>query len=381
MSKTETCHSISLVEQSKRSAARTEIKMMNTMKLHAGQWVEVRSKEEILRTLDKKGQLEGMPFMPQMFQYCGQRLRVYKRAHKTCDTVNDYKGRKVNQAVHLEGVRCDGLAYGGCQAACLIFWKEAWLKGVAEPGSPVVEPEKATGTESGCREEDVLAGTKPEASQDAANPAYVCQATQVPAATLPLDPWEVGQYVEDLASGNVSVSRMARGFLYMGYHSLCNAGLKLGRPLRWFYDFFQGLWGGIPYPRRHGKLAAGVRTPEVNLNLQPGDWVRVKSYREILATCDPLNKNRGLTFDAEMVPYCGRTFRVLTRVKRILNEKTGRLMELKNSCIILEGVVCEARYSECRLFCPREIYSYWREIWLEKIPEGARGQEVQTSAK
>ena len=26
--------------------------------------------------------------MPQMFEYCGKRFKVYKRAHKTCDTVN-----------------------------------------------------------------------------------------------------------------------------------------------------------------------------------------------------------------------------------------------------------------------------------------------------
>lgn len=33
--------------------------------------VEVRSKEEILKTLDRKGQLNGLPFMPQMFEFCG----------------------------------------------------------------------------------------------------------------------------------------------------------------------------------------------------------------------------------------------------------------------------------------------------------------------
>ena len=61
------------------------------MKTHttlcAGDWVEVRSKEEILETLDKNGRLDGLPFMPQMFKYCGQRFQVYKRTHKTCDTV------------------------------------------------------------------------------------------------------------------------------------------------------------------------------------------------------------------------------------------------------------------------------------------------------
>src|SRR5262249_52779677 len=102
--------------------------------LRAGEWVEVRSKDEILRTLDNKARLDELPFMPQMFQYCGQRFRVFKRAHKTCDTVNDYKGRHMEAAVHLEGIRCDGLAYGGCEAGCLIFWKEAWLKKVPDGG-------------------------------------------------------------------------------------------------------------------------------------------------------------------------------------------------------------------------------------------------------
>src|SRR5258706_9654215 len=101
------------------------------MKACAGDWVEVLSKEEILRTLDKNGQLEGLPFMPQMFKYCGKHFRVFKRAHKTCDTVFPIRGRKMSNAVHLE-TRCDGEAYGGCQAGCLIFWKEAWLKRVGK---------------------------------------------------------------------------------------------------------------------------------------------------------------------------------------------------------------------------------------------------------
>ena len=104
--------------------------MARTM-LRAGDWVEVRSKEEILRSLDKNGRLEELPFMPQMFQYCGQRFKVFKRAHKTCDTINDTGGRRLSNGIHLD-LRCDGKAYGGCQAGCLIFWKDAWLKPVTQ---------------------------------------------------------------------------------------------------------------------------------------------------------------------------------------------------------------------------------------------------------
>src|SRR4051812_1539103 len=106
------------------------------MSMRSGDWVEVRTKAEILSSLDNSGRLDGLPFMPQMFHYCGKQFRVFKRAHKTCDTISGtYEGRQLSDSVHLD-LRCDGQAYGGCQAACLIFWKEAWLKPVNQTTSP-----------------------------------------------------------------------------------------------------------------------------------------------------------------------------------------------------------------------------------------------------
>ena len=83
----------------------------STTALCAGDWVEVRSKEQILSTLDQNGRLEGLPFMPQMLRYCGQRFQVYKRAHKTCDTITgNYVGRRLSSSVHLESsLRWSGL--------------------------------------------------------------------------------------------------------------------------------------------------------------------------------------------------------------------------------------------------------------------------------
>lgn len=118
---------------------------------------------------------------------------------------------------------------------------------------------------------------------------------------------------------------------------------------------------------RIGKIARGARTPSATLNLQPGELIKVRSYEEILATLDEDGRNHGMWFDAEMVPYCGGTYRVLDRVNTIINEKTGKMQNLKNDCIMLEQVVCRACYSRYRKFCPRSIYPYWREIWLERI--------------
>jgi hypothetical protein len=336
------------------------------MTLHAGDWVEVRSKEEILATLDKNGRLDGLPLMPQMFNYCGQRFQVYKRAHKTCDTVSgDYKGRLLPNGIHLD-LRCDGKAYGGCQAGCLIFWKEAWLRPVDQSPS---EPDAVrTAIQSGCTEADVIKATQAEKTTAADPVRYVCQATELLNYTQPLQWWDARQYVEDYTSGNASITRMLCGFLYFAYtYGTMARRRTLGRPARWIYDKFQSLRGGLPFPRHTGKLASGKDAPVSRLNLQPGELVRVRSYKDILATVDTVNFNRGMNFDAEMVPDCGKTFRVRANVDRFVDERTGLMRQLKTPAVILEGAHCRSRYSECRLFCPRSIYTWWREIWLERV--------------
>jgi hypothetical protein len=341
-------------------------------KLSVGDLVQVRSKEEILRTLDSQGQLDGMPFMPEMFAFCGQTLPVYKRAHKTCDTVFPVRGRRVERAVHLD-TRCDGQAHGGCQAGCLIFWKEAWLKPIdgtssGDAGASNETPGQAVGTGSttGCSEATVGARAQ-AASRNGEPPTYVCQATRLPYMTSELRWWDLRQYFEDYWSGNVGLWRILCSSIYSLYYKISQSGIGLGPAMVWFYDKFHWLWRGTRFPRTRGTIPDGQATPTVTLNLQPGELVRVKSHEQILRTLGTDGRNRGMYWDAELVPYCGGTYRVLKRVTKIINESTGRMQEMKNPCIILDSVVCQAKYSECRLFCPRAIYPYWREIWLERL--------------
>lgn len=93
---------------------------------------------------------------------------------------------------------------------------------------------------------------------------------------------------------------------------------------------------------------------------------------EIRAAVDVAHRDRGLRFDAKMVPYCGKIFRVRSRVERLIDEKTGRMTRLSNDSIVLDGVVCQARFSARRLFCPRGIVPYWREVWPERIDDPCR---------
>ncbi len=100
----------------------------------AGNLVRVRSPGEVLRTLDADGTLDGLPFMPEMGEFCGRQFRVLRRVEKTCcETPQIQMGAfERNDVVLLDRLRCSGVEHGGCQVAHMIFWKEAWLSNAGE---------------------------------------------------------------------------------------------------------------------------------------------------------------------------------------------------------------------------------------------------------
>jgi hypothetical protein len=340
-------------------------------RLNPGDWIEVRSRDEILGTLDADGRLEGMIFMPEMLQFCGRRFRVEKSAHKTCDytTPQPFVSRRIERTVLLE-TRCDGSAHGGCQAGCTLLWKEAWLK-KADGGAP---PSEATAKrvqlrqDSGVRCAESVLWERAQVTDPADGlPRYFCQATEIQKASEPLAWWDLRQYIRDYSSGNVTLRQLVSGLVYSTFYHLSQAGVGLGPAMRWFYNTFHWVWRGPKFPRNPGLIPEGAPTPAASLDLQPGQTVRVKAHDEILKTITTLNRNRGMFWDAELVPYCGGTYKVLKRVNRTISERTGKMVEMKTACVVLDNVVCQARYSSCRMFCPRAMYPYWREIWLERV--------------
>ena len=284
--------------------------------LKIGEVVEVRSPSEILATLDERGRLEALPFMPEMLQFAGKQLRVSKRAFKTCDQVKNSGMYRMERTVHLEGVRCDGSAHGGCQAGCLIFWKEGWLKR-SEPGTQ---------------------------AQDAP-----------PAAPTHIPGWDVRQYVQDVTSGNARPLPVLKGLAIHLFNKFQWANRK-------FLPRFLLVNGGRSYPHIEGRLDG--RTPKETLDLQPGELVEVKSKEEIFATLDRTGHNRGLRFDIEMLRFCGKRARVQRRVNRLIDEKTGKMVHIGGDCIVLDGFICAADFHQN---CPRGIEEYWREIWLRRV--------------
>lgn len=337
--------------------------------LRAGDWVVIRSKEEILSTLDDNARLDSLPFHPEMFEFCGQKIQVSKTGHKTCDTIKKTGGRRMHNAVHLGNLRCNGSAHGDCQADCLFYWKESWLKRVSDTSTPSTFSENTA-----CTEERVQRATQDLNSEpNVDDPTWSCQNTSLYDASEPLAWWDVRQYIKDVTSGNHTIWHMIKILTAGGYRSLVQLGYGYGLLIK-FYNAFQKLRGGKPFPIGSGNIVVGEPTPTEVLDLQPGEWVEVKSPDELRSTLNQQGFNRGMRFDMEMLKYAGERYKVEMRVDLLINEETGKMMKMKTPCIQLEDVFCRAECTMWRLGCPRASSTYWREIWLKRVdgPEEGR---------
>ena len=320
--------------------------------LRPGDVVEVRSATEILATLDGEGALDSMPFMPEMASFAGRRLTVTRRVDKICDTIAATGSRRMYDTVYLDGLRCDGSGHGGCQAGCLIYWKEAWLRRVedGEPaatqgeGGVVAEP---GGHDAAQLERLTQAGTR-TVREAGAEEVWRCQATEALKATEHLKTSNLAQYWRELRNGNFGLLRFlvlaARGFV-----------MEVARRV------------GVLKP--HPLKGPGTQTEPAGLDFRPGEYVRVRSADEIAATLDETGHNRRLSFDREMLPYCGRTLRVRDKVERIIEDKTGRMLTIPRDSLILDSAVCSGERTPGTWFCPRQIYPFWREAWVERVEE------------
>ena len=320
--------------------------------LRCGDFVEVRSFAEIAATLDGRGELGGLPFMPEMLPYCGKRYEVWKRADKTCDEASGGEIRRLRNIVHLKGLRCSGEAHSGCDAGCLLFWKEQWLKGVAsleetDTSDPTRPESHSTGNGSPAAVRALIQGAtrRAEPLGPDGKPLYSCQSTEIGRFSEPLPWWDMRQYIRDIRSRNFTFGKFATGLFVSTFNKI------------------QGLRGRRGFAALVGP---NTRTPQTMLDVVPGDLVRIKPRDEIAGTLDCHGRNRGLSFRPVMAPYCGKRYRVLKRVGRIIDPRSRKMIDLHGNCLILDGVVCGG---EMRRFCPRAGHTFWRDVWLEKVCE------------
>jgi hypothetical protein len=343
-------------------------KHLEVLGLRVGEVVEVKSREDILATLDETGALDKLPFMPEMLAFCGKQLTVTRRADKSCDTVSatNKRLRRLENTVHLDDSRCDGSAHGGCQADCTLFWKEAWLRRVSHGG------ERATGVPRVPRLTEAQLNDAAYRDRSGPEPIYRCQATDHAMASEPIDWYSPMQYVRDVRSGNVTFGEMMKSLVWWTL-SRARRSLRGYKAQVWLFNTLNHMRGGMQLQSLAGDRA---KTPREKLDLVQGELVQIKTVDEIKATLDANQKNRGLYFDQEMLPFCAHTFRVRRRVNQIIEEPTGKMIKIPGDCIVLEGTACTGKY---HMSCPRAILPYWREIWLRRADESGQQPSRQTA--
>jgi len=306
--------------------------------LRAGELVEIRSLDEILTTLDDRGELDSLPFMPEMQAWCGQQARVFRRVDKVFDWITATGLRRMQDTVILEGLRCEGNDHGGCQADCALLWKEAWLRRASKKGAPQVTPAVGSAPRLDLRQFT----TRRDA--ETSETRFVCQLSRLPDATTPTSWHNPRNLLRELLSGNVRPGHLFAFVAILLFNSVqCRAG-------------------GTRFPVL--TFAHLQKTPHAVLDLRPGELVRIKSKHEIEQTLNAQFKNRGLWFDKEMTRFCGGTYRVRARVDRQIDERTGKMITFTTPCITLEQVTATGEYFE---FAPLDERIYWREIWLDRL--------------
>ena len=178
------------------------------------------------------------------------------------------------------------------------------------------------------------------------NNTLMCQATELASASCPAPVGKSSSYfvkvARDYASGKRSLSAMRQLMIYFWGKAI-------------IYAFM--LWTRAPWNADRYK-----KTPATELNLRPGEVVRVRGMFEILRTLDRKGCNRGMEFKPEMFQFCGRKFPVILNMERRIDERSGELKGFRSPCIVLESVYCQGQ----RSFCQRANYHYWREIWLSR---------------
>lgn len=310
--------------------------MKNNDCFREGQTVWVRNLRDILNTLDADGKLDGLPFMPEMTRYCGRPFSISCIPTKTCVEGVGFRG--LTEIVFLENLRCDGDAHDSCQRQCLLFWKAAWLS------------DQPT-TQSSAQDESAVHNVADLKTMR--GDLYFCQSTELAGATLAyqendtLQKGKLSRYLGDVRHGKMSIPEFMQ------------------RALQAIMVRFKGLVGIDTSGKVRGRR---MKTETATLDLQPGEWVEVKSRKEIEKTLDVDGKNRGLLFDPPMLAYCGQRYQVANRLEKIILEETGRMIHLQNT-VVLDGITCQAWN------CPRANLHFWREIWLKRAIPASNSAE------
>ena len=303
--------------------------------LVVGDVVEVKPWAEIRATLDERGCLEQLPFMPEMLAMCGQRAYVFRCMHRLFDYRKSRRMRHMDGAVLLVGAVCGGSDHGGCEAACHTIWKSAWLRRVERGGDAAGLPPSSDRSDLVNDAAVLQFGTQP--------PRFTCQLTQLHAASRPIGKWSAVNFLRPLVSGNVAPTAFVVGWLTHLFNEL------------------QHLRQGVTFPAFEVVAQDGGRTEETRL--VTGDHVLVRPSADIRSTLNDQFMHRGLWFEPDMLKHCGHRYCIQAEVRSLIDIVTGEMLTMKTPAYVLRDVHFSG---ERQLFNAQYEPLFWRSVWLQR---------------
>jgi hypothetical protein len=170
-------------------------------------------------------------------------------------------------APHLmrEGIDLrDGSPHGGCQARCLLFWKEDWL----ETFRPVFDALLDERSEAGPRRATGAGRCHAWCRAPGEAPVDSCQATELLQDTRFVPARDPGVWVKDVRSRNAGVATALLSLLVLVFTKVQGASARLPRRLR--------IQDGRSWP---WFTPTGERRSYPTLDRQPGELVEVRKQR------------------------------------------------------------------------------------------------------
>ena len=302
-----------------------------------GKPVAIRSAVEILSQLDADGCTDGLPFHPEMVDWCGQVVSVRRWAINVCFQAKGVQFGSLANCVVLNLPRCQGRGYRECQLGCHHLWKTNWLVDPSEKPDSDADLKLDSKANEELRLHVLRSSTRRAPGKEN---VYRCQACKLA---------EIAQ-----ATGSISPSVIRK------QHNLNQTSVST-----LVTDFCTTLLAKVRGSQA-GYKGSLTKTPAMDLHLSAGDLVRVRPVDEIIETLDANGKNRGLWYDPAMDQFSGKVFRVSRRVTRFIDERTGKLVSPTVPSIVLDDLHCSGNQ---RRYCSRLLQFFWREIWLQREPE------------
>jgi hypothetical protein len=118
-----------------RSGARTDAEFFGDrhrtpneqLGLSPGDTVAVRTKDQIIATLDREGKNRGLEFAAEMTPLCGSTHRVQGKISRVIlEQTGEMK--EIRDTVTLAGAYCDGIDRRFCPRKNVFMWREIWLE-------------------------------------------------------------------------------------------------------------------------------------------------------------------------------------------------------------------------------------------------------------